>query len=321
MLDQAESCATIGVDVWETFDDDGAESKPFAPYTPSETSYMLVYERQTDSELRSQTPAFSSLASQELVVKLLTDFAHIGPSVMQKSAVGQCTLTPRMPTLSKRSELLTIDIFQQGIDRILAAVGNADLRLVEVVDTQTTESVTGPVEHDQVLDTLRKELARRGEELAKCQGNLVDLQELNADFMRNMEAGTNEQLGELTAKCLVRIEKLKKKIDDLEAERKVMEGKVSDLEGEKNVTDTLTNVRFVFDLKPNSSLSPRTAGARIRSGSSETEDTGIKYCTYKSIVHTKLVLYIQNFTYKFHVCCTVLLASCLLSPSVWSLHG
>jgi hypothetical protein len=194
---------------------------------------MLVYERQTDSELRSQPPAFSSLASQELVVKLLTDFAHIGPSVMQKSAVGQCTLTPRIPTLSKRSELLTIEIFQQGIDRILAAVGKADLRLVEVVDTQTTESVTGPVEHDQVLDTLRKELARRGEELAKCQGNVVDLQELNADFMRNMEAGTNEQLGELTAKCLVRIEKLKKKIDDLEAERKVMEGKVSDLEGEK----------------------------------------------------------------------------------------
>ena len=136
-------------------------------------------------------------------------------------------------TLSKRSELLTIDIFQQGIDRILAAVGNADLRLVEVVDTQTTESVTGPGEHDQVLDTLRKELARRDEELAKCQGDLGQLQELNADFMRNMEAGTNDQLGALKAKCLVKFEKLTKKIDDLEAEKKVMEGKVSDLEGEK----------------------------------------------------------------------------------------
>ncbi len=96
--------------------------------------------------------------------------------------------------------------------------------------------------------------------------------------MLNMEAGTNDQLGALKASCIVKFEKLPKKIGDLEAEKKVMKRKVSDLEEEKYITDTLTNVRFVFDLKPNSSLSPRTAGARIRSGSRETEDTG-KYCT------------------------------------------
>ncbi len=122
------------------------------------------------------------------------------------------------------------------------------------------------------------------------------MQELNADFMRNMEAGTNDQLGELMAKCIAKYDKFKKKIGVLEGEKKVMEGKISDLEEEKKVTDTLTNVMFVFDLKPNSSLSPRTTGARIRSGNREIEVTGIKYCTYKYC------------TYKFHVCCTVLLA-------------
>jgi hypothetical protein len=166
-------------------------------------------------------------------VKLLTDFAHVGPSVMQKSAVGQCTLTPSMPALSKRSELLTIDIFHQGMDRILAAVGNADPRLVEVVDMQTTESVTGTVEHDQVLDFLRKELKTRDEELAKCQGDLGQLQELNEDFMRNMENGTNDILGELKAKRLVKFERFKEKIGNLEEEKKVMEVKKSDLDEEK----------------------------------------------------------------------------------------
>ncbi len=286
--------------MWVTLDDAGAKCIPFAPYTPSETSYMLVYERQTDSELQLQTPEFNS----ELFVKLLTDFEHVGPSEMQKSAVGQRTLAPREPTLSKRSELLTTDIFHQGIDRILAAVGNAVPRLVEAVDMQTTEPVTGTVDHDQVLDSIRKDLARRDEELAACRSDLEQLQALNSDFMRNMEAGTNDQLGELKAKCIVKFDKFRRTIIDLEAEKKEMEGKISNLEEEKKVTDTLTNVRFVFDLKASSSLSPCTTGARIRSGNRETEDTGIKYRTYK-----------------FHVCCIALLDPCLPSPSVWSLHG
>ena len=206
--------------------------------------------------------ASQELASQQLLVKLLTDFAYVDQSTMQKSAVGlQDALSSSIQTLPRRDGLLTINIFERGIARVLAAVGNA-----------ATESVMGSVEHDELSsDTLREQLVTRNEELARCKLELAETQALNVDFVRGLEAGDNEKLGECTAACLVYREM-----------GNTLRGMIHVLEEEKKVTGTLlTTVKCVFDLKANSLLSPHTAGARIRIGNSETEDTGIQYCTYK----------------------------------------